>query len=179
MTTHIVIDGNNLLHAMHAHAPGRHVGRETLVRVLERWAQAHDHKVTVAFDGAVPRGDMAKQMSSKRMAILFSGPETADDVIIRLVRQAKTPASIRVVTSDSVIRHEAKYRRCTCTRSEDFVAELFPTTHSAPPSATHTEQDKPASPSSNETERWLDTFDVPRAPQPFDGFEAMDCDPPD
>ncbi len=179
MTAHIVIDGNNLLYAMHAHAPGPHMGRETLVRVLERWAQTHDHKVTVAFDGAIPRGAMAEQMASKRMVIRFSGSETADDVIIRLVREAKTPTSIRVVTTDSVIRHEAKYRRCECTRSEDFVAEVLRPAKVPSPTPAPTEPEKPAPPSTGEAERWLDTFGVPRDPEPFDGFDAMNCDPPD
>ncbi len=178
MAKHIIIDGNNLMHAMHAHAPGPHTGRETLVRLLERWARTHDHNVTVAFDGSVPRGAIAKQMKSPRLTICFSGSETADDVIIRMVHQSKIPASIRVVTTDSVIRHEAKYRRCACTRSEDFVAELCPPAKAAPQSVA-TEQEKPASPSSAEAERWLDVFDVPPDPESLDGLDAMNCDPLD
>jgi len=40
MAAHILIDGNNLLHAMHQRAPIPQVGRETMVRVIERWARS-------------------------------------------------------------------------------------------------------------------------------------------
>ena len=36
---HVIIDGNNLLFAMYEHAPVPNIGRETLVRTVERWAR--------------------------------------------------------------------------------------------------------------------------------------------
>ena len=42
---HVIIDGNNLLHAMHEHAPIPHVGRETLVKIIERSLEKQaDHR---------------------------------------------------------------------------------------------------------------------------------------
>ena len=125
MTDHLIIDGNNLLHAMHAHAPIPNVGRETLVRLIERWAKPRRERVTLVFDGPVPRGGFATQMRSKRMAVQFSAPLTADDVIVELIKTAAHPAMIRVVTGDNAIRLEASYRRCTCTGDAEFVRELF------------------------------------------------------
>ena len=54
-------------------------------------------------------------MTSRRVEVQFSAPETADDIIIRAVKKASKPRAIRVVTSDSVIGHAARYRRCTHT----------------------------------------------------------------
>ena len=50
MDTQVVIDGNNLLHAMHAHAPLPAIGRETLVRIIERWAERVGGEVVVVED---------------------------------------------------------------------------------------------------------------------------------
>ncbi len=125
MTEHLIIDGNNLLHAMHAHAPIPNVGRETLVRLIERWATPRSERVTLVFDGPVPRGGLARQMRSKRMAVRFSAPLTADDVIVELVKTAVYPTALRIVTGDNAIRLEASYRRCVCTGDAEFVRELF------------------------------------------------------
>ena len=42
MPRQVVIDGNNLLYAMREHAPIPNVGRETMVRIIERWAKTHE-----------------------------------------------------------------------------------------------------------------------------------------
>ena len=126
MVERIVIDGNNLLHAMHAHAPIPLVGRETMVKVIERWAREGEAEVTLIFDGAPPRGGLSKQMSSTRIMVCFSSPASADDTIIKIVHQTKDPASLRVVTNDKAISYEARRRRCRHTSPVDFIAELFP-----------------------------------------------------
>ncbi len=126
MPQHVIIDGNNLLYAMHAQAPMPHVGRETLVKLVERWAGRGDHEVTLVFDGPIPPGGLARQMASDRITVRFSAPVTADDIIVDMIHQAKDPTIIRVVTSDNAIRHEAKRRRSRNTVAADFIEELFP-----------------------------------------------------
>lgn len=154
---HVIIDGNNLLHAMHAHAPLPAIGRETLVKVIERWAGQGEDRVTLVFDGPVPWGGLSKQMSSRRIAVRFSGPQTADDVIVDLIHRARDPASVRVVTGDTAIRHEARLRRCRHTDVVSFVRELFPQPdRKEPPKGRMSE--KPEQISAAEAEEWLDTF---------------------
>jgi len=170
MPEHVIIDGNNLLFAMHAHAPIPAMGRETLVRVVERWARRGDSKVTIVFDGSVPPRGLAKQMDSTRVFVRYSGPKTADDVIIVLVQRARQPGLLRVVTSDTAIRHEAKYRRCRHTDSVAFVEEVFAAREGADPKTTPVDgaPDKPRTLSADEADEWLDMFDADDQPSPSD-----------
>jgi len=171
---HIVIDGNNLLHAMHDHAPLPAVGRETLVKLLDRWAGEHKDAVTLAFDGPTPSGGLAKQMTSTRMTVTFSAPATADDVIVSMIEQAKRPELLRIVSSDNAILHAARQRRCQTTDAVTFIAGLFPpqpdsAPHQPPPSQ---KPEKPQVKSTDETDQWLDLFGVDDD-EPFDGYGAM------
>ena len=176
MPRHVVIDGNNLLHAMHAYAPIPQIGRETLVRIIERWAERDDAKVSLIFDGAVPDRGLARQMASRRLSVRFSSPVTADDVIVDIIQRARDPGALRVVTSDNAIRHEAGIRRCQSTDSASFVRELFPSSnkgHRAKPHPAKPERsEKPGDLSAGEVQDWLDTFGV-EGSEPFDGHEAM------
>ncbi len=170
---HVIIDGNNLLHAMLACAPLPEVGRETLVRLIERWARQGDDSVTLVFDGAVPAGGLAAQMSSSRIDVRFSTPATADDVIVEMVLGAKDPPTVRVVSSDKAIRREARGRRCLHITAEDFVAELFPNPRSSRP-APSVAGEKPDKVTPRETEQWLEAFGYDKNDtEPFDGHDAM------
>ena len=174
MSQHVIIDGNNLLHAMHAHAPIPHVGRETLVRVIERWGRGHDGRITLVFDGPTPRGGLSGQMKSKRLRVRFSAPASADDVIVGMVHQATRPAEIRVVTSDNAIRHEARARKCLHSSAKEFVEELVsPGQVDSAPAASAETSEKPSGVTPAEAEQWAELFGMDDDDQPFDGHEAM------
>ena len=173
MAEDVIIDGNNLLFAMREHAPLPAVGRETLVKVVERWARQGEDTVTLVFDGAVPPGDLARQMSSTRIRVRFSAPATADDIIVGMIHRARDPATVRVVTGDKAIRHEARIRRCRHTDAVTFVHELFPSPKASsgpkrPPA------EKPEQVSPDEAREWLDLFDLDDE-DPFDGHDLMQC----
>lgn len=160
MSNTVIIDGNNLLHAMHQHAPIPQLGRETLVRLLDRWARRGNDEVTLVFDGARPPGGLGRQFSSNRIDVRFSAPETADDVIIRLVERVRYADLVRVVTSDTAIRHATVYRRCKCTDTRTFILEICGPSggrdHRADELASTTE--KPTNVSREEMQEWLDLF---------------------
>ncbi|RME36892.1 MAG: hypothetical protein D6788_10655 [Planctomycetota bacterium] len=122
---HVIIDGNNLLFAIRDHAAGSLPGRETLVRIVERWAEGATSRVTLVFDGAAPPPSMQAQMESTGVEVRFSGTETADDVIVRLVEEAPDPGRVRVISSDHAVGHAARYRRCKHATCKTFLAELF------------------------------------------------------
>ena len=172
MSEHVLIDGNNLLHAMYAFAPIRPIGRETLVRIVERWARRGDDEVSLIFDGPVPRGGLAKQMSSARLNVRFSAPVTADDVIVAMIHSVPRPDAVRVVTGDKAIRHEARMRRCRHTEAVAFVRELYPAPEATATDGSTEEGDKPASVSPADAQAWVDTFDVDGLESP-DDVEAM------
>jgi predicted RNA-binding protein with PIN domain len=125
MEAQVLIDGNNLLFAVRNHAPLPSVGRETMVRIIDRWARQTDSAVTIVFDGPPPREGLAQQLATGCVHVRFSSPQSADDVIIALLKSIRDPSKVRVVTGDTAIRHEARRRRCDHTDAVRFVAELF------------------------------------------------------
>lgn len=171
MPVHVVIDGNNLLYAMRAHAPIPSVGRETMVRVVERWARQGNDDVTLVFDGAPPTGGLSKQMSSSRINVRFSAPRTADDVIVGIIQQAPLPVEVRVVTGDTAIQREARLRKCQSTDAVGFVCELFPSDNE-PQRSGPTPSEKPHEVTDDEAREWLDLFGIDDD-EPFDGHDAM------
>jgi len=165
--TQVIIDGNNLLFAVQALAPQPALGRETLVRRVERWSETQSAAVTLVFDGPPPRRPLARQLASRKITVRFAAPRTADDLIIEHVHATTDPGSIRVITTDTAIRHEAAYRRCRVTRSEAFVSELFAPTprstdahqqiaNSARPSDQADAPGKPELDSPEDVDRWLE-----------------------
>jgi predicted RNA-binding protein with PIN domain len=170
MVEHVIIDGNNLLHTLREHAPIAAVGRETMVRLIERWRKTSGCEVTLIFDGPAPRGGLSKQLSPEGLTVRFSAPATADDLIVAMIRDEKDPTRLRVVTSDKAIRHAAGYRKCRSTDSVSFVSELFP-----PERASHATRqlpdEKPAEVQPDDAEKWKEAFGGDD--EPFDGFEAM------
>lgn len=170
MPAQVIIDGNNLLFAMHGYAPIPTVGRETMVRVVERWARRGRDEVVLVLDGARPRGPLAVQMASPRIDVRFSAPKSADDVIVDLLGEVRDPGRTRIVSSDNALRTEAHYRRCGCTSSRDFVDELFRAddssaagSHRDRPGASPQDAGRPILGSDNDlpsTDEWLDIFGV-------------------
>ena len=174
MAMYVIIDGNNLLHAMHAHAPIPYVARETMVKIIERWARTGTDNVSLVFDGPTPRGGLAQQMMSARITVTFSAPKSADDVIAMLIHHAPDPSRVRVVSSDTALRHEAKHRRCGHTDAVSFIDELFPRDdRPAPPSSQPDEGEVPDELASKGTKEWLKMFDIEEDDEPFDGFDEM------
>lgn len=171
MGEHVIIDGNNLLHAMREHAPIAAVGRETMVRLIERWSRGSGSAVTVVFDGPAPRGGLSKQLSPDGLTVRFSAPATADDVIVAAIGDEKDPTRLRVITSDTAIRHAAGYRKCRCTDSASFIEELFP--DQSPREAPRPlSPEKPTDVAPQDAEWWKNTFGG-GDDEPFDGFDAM------
>jgi predicted RNA-binding protein with PIN domain len=167
---HTIIDGNNVLHAAHAHAPCPAVGRETLVKIVERWAADREDEVALVFDGPRPREGLARQMTSTRIDVRFSAPVTADDVIVEMIHRAKHPDLLRVVSSDSAIRHEAVFRRCQHVDAKTFVAELFPA-ETQSEVAEPVGPEKPEAPTPEETDAWIKLFGASGDP-PMEGDTA-------
>ena len=171
MDEHVIIDGNNLLHAMREHAPIAAVGRETMVRLIERWSRRSGSSVTLVFDGPTPHGGFGKQLSPDGMTVLFSAPSTADDLIVAAIGNEKDPNRLRIVTSDTAIRHAAGYRRCRCTETIRFIGELFPDQPPCEPPRPITPE-KPTNAAPEDAEHWKHDFGG-NDDEPFEGFDAM------
>jgi predicted RNA-binding protein with PIN domain len=79
----------------------RHGARIRLVEQLERWASPEGHQVTVVFEGptSAPIHSSAIRIHHAPRAMANS----ADDEIVRMVRDDESPSEINVVTSDATL----------------------------------------------------------------------------
>jgi len=169
---HVIIDGNNLLHTMREHAPIPTVGRETMVRIVERWAKQGRERVTLILDGAPPRDGLSAQMTGAHITVRFSAPRTADDLIVEMIHRAANPDDLRIISRDTAIIHEATRRRCTSTPPIDFIAELFPPADAAAPPPKRDE--KPDAVSAEEADELLRLLGENEGEdKPFPGADHM------
>ena len=147
--------------------------RERLVNLLERYKQSHHDAITIIFDGVrseyptrIPRG--AKSLGFSRMAppasqieVLFSGiNETADEVIIKLVRRQTNQQEIMVVTSDRAIQQQLKSTGVKIKSADDFSRELTQKKPAQPLPEETLPRQKIVGISPAEAERWLELFDT-------------------
>jgi predicted RNA-binding protein with PIN domain len=117
----VLIDGNNLQPAAWSGEPQRPVGRMMMCRFLGEWARRFGHRVRVVFDGVEPHTAVAEQIADPDIQVRYSGPdETADDVLMRLIRDDSAPRRLLVVSSDRQIARAARRRRAESIRSDGF-----------------------------------------------------------
>ncbi len=90
-----LIDGNNLLGQ-------RGITRETLLRELADLARAKRRKLTVVFDGPPDHGRPKVQQLGD-VTVVHAAPRSADEEIVRRVREARDPRGVTVVTDDRVL----------------------------------------------------------------------------
>ena len=120
-----LIDGNNLLHAVHHLGEGQAVGRQGLSELIAAWAARTGRVVTLYYDGPEPKGGLAKQLRPQGIQVQFSGKRTADSLIEEEVAQARLPTEITVVTGDRAIQHEVRYRKAKTVESISFAEQLY------------------------------------------------------
>jgi len=108
---------------MHAFAKaGMGVERTGLCRILAEWA-GRRKQVRVVFDGRGPEVP-AEPCEATGLDVEYSGPHTADEVIIKRVLADTAPRRLTVVSSDREIRRAARRRRCKLAGSEAFAESV-------------------------------------------------------
>lgn len=90
-----LIDGNNLLGQ-------KGITRETLVKELSELARARRKRLTVVFDGP-PEHGRPKVQQLGDVTVVYAAPKSADEEIVRRVREARDPRGVTVVTDDRVL----------------------------------------------------------------------------
>ena len=124
----LLIDGNNLIHALARVGPD--LGRGSLSKLLAALAEPGrpgplaGERVCVVFDGAAPRGPMAEQMKYDRLEAVYSAPRTADELILERIAADTAPRRLTVVSSDRELRRAGRRRRCKLAGSEEFADAL-------------------------------------------------------
>ncbi len=129
---HYVIDGYNLIHAHPELKPLLEIdpkaAREGLLNFLEdRFALLPAPAIcTVIFDGAGGRGSFRRSGADSPVKYRFSQPpESADDLICRLMSEKAFPSSVTVVSSDDKdITRRLRLNRMRTLRSDKFLESL-------------------------------------------------------
>ena len=101
----VVIDGNNLLHRL----PSRARSRGDVRRQVLDTVRSEGLSITVVFDGPPPQGSPAIEHLG-RVTVRYSGPASADDVILKLIPDGGAAAQWVVVTDDRGLRDRARRR---------------------------------------------------------------------
>jgi predicted RNA-binding protein with PIN domain len=128
MQEHLIIDGNNALHAIPELAKelgqDRNMARESLIRYLEP-IQDGENLLTVVFDGRGGKGRIYQHGQNKNYTVIYSSSvQGADGVIERMLLAAQFPERISVATNDGLIRNCAYESGASAMRIEELIKKL-------------------------------------------------------
>ncbi|HVO52261.1 MAG TPA: NYN domain-containing protein [Thermoanaerobaculia bacterium] len=140
-----IVDGNNLI--------GRLGGgtREGLVSELCEVARRKRKRITVVFDGP-PEAGRAKVQAFGDVQVVYAAPRSADEEIIRRIREAREPRGVTVVTDDRGLATAVAAAGARTAGIEIFQRDASARMRVAPPAETG----KPAAPgNAKDWERWF------------------------
>jgi predicted RNA-binding protein with PIN domain len=100
----------------------RHAAMVRLVDELERWVASSGEDVTVVFEQP-PRPPIRSPIVEVAHA-RRAGPNSADNEIVRRLRDDDDPAAVRVVTSDHALADQARFLGAVVESSEAFRRRL-------------------------------------------------------
>lgn len=153
-----LVDGNNLAHALGLSQEGL-ADREACSRVVAEFCRGRGAQAVIVFDGPAPPGGRSG-FDQHRVRIRFSESRSADETILRLLQDSKTPADYIVVTSDKSLGDRARHYGAGLERAHEFSRRLVRRSRSPGPGA-----EKPArEETANQIDAWLDVFDPHRKP---------------
>jgi len=120
-----IVDGNNLM--------GRLGGgtREGLVAEIAELARRKRGRVTIVFDGP-PDGGRPKVQSLGDVTLVYAAPRSADDEIVRRVREARDPRGLTVVTDDRGLSSMVKAAGAKVAGVADYAAGARKSAERAP-----------------------------------------------
>ncbi len=144
----ILVDGNNLLHQL----PPARRSRAELRRLCLELVRREGLRVTVVFDGAPPAGTPATERLG-RVTILYAAPRSADDEIVRRVREARDPRGVTVVTDDHLLAESAAAAGARTMKVSDFARGA--STKLAAPTPAEERPEPPPNVSVRDWERWF------------------------
>jgi len=129
MQEHLIIDGNNALHAIPELSKeltrDRNLARDSLIRFLEPIQAGENCLLTVVFDGRGGKGRVYQHEGNKSITIIYSSSaQGADGVIEHMLMAAKFPDRISVATNDNLIRNCAYEAGASTMRIEELIKKL-------------------------------------------------------
>ena len=129
MQEHLIVDGNNAMHAVPQLAKilekDRQLARDDLVRMLEPLQARENGLLTVVFDGRGGKTALSKHRGNENYSIIYSSSfQGADGVIERMLMAAEFPERITVSTNDTLIRNCAYTYGAAVMRVEELIKKL-------------------------------------------------------
>lgn len=115
----VLVDGNNLMHSL----PGGDRTRTAVRRRTLELVRNEKMSVTVVFDGPAPDGAPAREHLG-RTTVVYSGPEKADDVIVRSLPSGPAAREWVVVTDDRALGDRARRRGAQVRRLAAWLGKL-------------------------------------------------------
>lgn len=100
----------------------RHAAMVRLVDQLERWVATSGEDVTVVFER-----EPSPRITSPVIEIAHAprpGPNSADNEIVRRLREDPDPEGIRVVTSDRALADQVRFFNATVEPAEPFRRQI-------------------------------------------------------
>jgi uncharacterized protein len=121
---HFLIDGYNLLFRLSPFLEEFSASREAIIKELSLRATLLKWHLTVVFD-APDRQGVSKRTHYHNLEILYSGEgETADELIIKVLKRLGECGNCTVVTSDKRLAWKARHLGAKTESVESFVARL-------------------------------------------------------
>jgi len=158
-----LIDGSNLCGAARDRRLGLPRDEQEMIRLLAAFAGRRRALVTVVFDGpADSRRGSGRAASAGRVKVFYSGGDrNADDTIVSMVRDSRTPKQIILVSSDRELRSRVRSQGCRVMGCREF-SDLL---HKAAASG-RGDPDAEVKPLPGDTDEWMRWFSSrgPRGP---------------
>jgi uncharacterized protein len=153
-----IIDGNNLLWAMHQALGEREITTEIeLCRVLSQYFARIGEPGQVVFDGAGP-ADKSPFDDLRHLEVFFAGfHRDSDSVIEEKIAADSSPRRLTVVSSDRRLRKAASARKAIAVKSEDFWERVRRELSRKQPRRKEPEEKREGL-TDSETEKWLEVF---------------------
>jgi len=153
-----IIDGNNLLHAIHKAEEISSFSDIELCRNLSIFLKTTRQSGEIVFDGAGPR-DKSPYDNIENLEVSFAGiGNDADTVIEEKIKVNSSPKRLVIVSSDRRLRKAARTRKATSIKSEDFWINVTKQLSKKRP--VKEPREKRSGLSESETEQWLDIFGI-------------------
>ena len=157
LRTMFIIDGHNLLHAIHkTEEDSEAINDVGLCGIVGKYLRQIGQTGEIVFDGAGPQ-DKSLFDRVDGAEILFAGVGTDTDTVIEEKIRANTaPKRLTIVSSDRRLRKAARTRKAISVKSEDFWNNI------QKQSSRKRTRKEPAAKrrglSEGETEQWLEFF---------------------
>jgi len=154
----VIIDGNNLLWALHEAFDDREITTEVdLSRVLSQYFGQIGETGQVVFDGAGP-ADKSHFDTIDYLEVYFAGfHRDADSVIEEKITADTSPRRLTVVSSDRRIRKAAGERKASALKSEEFWRQVQRELSRRNPRRREPEEKREGL-TDGETDKWLEAF---------------------